>query len=248
MAAVLETVLKKGSKAKEATDSYIDDIMVDVTKISTKEVVEHLKGFGLIGCDMVEKKNDYNHINVAELDAVLKSINLAIKWGLREIEIRTDSAMVLSWVTSTVEKSGRIRTKSAGEVIVKRRLGILGELISEFKLQIKAVFVPSERNKADAPTWIKKQWLVEKEEVPVCCLGIGKLEELHGMNYMGVERTLYLVQKVDPHIKQEEVQKVVKNCVRCQPINWSRSKCTWSWGNWDFKELDKISYRHYILL
>ena len=48
MAAVLKTVLKKGSKTKEATDSYIDNIMVDVMKISTKEVVEHLKGFGLI--------------------------------------------------------------------------------------------------------------------------------------------------------------------------------------------------------
>ena len=47
MAAVLKTVLKKGSKTKEATNSYINDIMVDVTKISTKEVVEHLKGFGL---------------------------------------------------------------------------------------------------------------------------------------------------------------------------------------------------------
>ena len=47
MIAVLKTVLKKGSKTKEATDLYIDDIMVDVTKISTKEVVEHLKGFGL---------------------------------------------------------------------------------------------------------------------------------------------------------------------------------------------------------
>ena len=103
---------------------------------------------------MVEKKN-YNHINVAELDAVLKDINLAIKWGLREIEIRTDSAMVLSWVTSTVEESGRIRTKGAGKVIVKWRLGILGELISEFKLQIKAMFVPSEKNKADALKQIK---------------------------------------------------------------------------------------------
>ena len=47
MTAVLKTVLKKGSKAKEATDLYIDDIMVDVMKISTKQVVEHLKGFGL---------------------------------------------------------------------------------------------------------------------------------------------------------------------------------------------------------
>ena len=152
---------------------------------------------------------------MAELDAVLKGINLAIKWGLREIKIRTDSATVLSWVTSTEEESGRIRTKGAGEVIVKQRLGILGELISEFKLQIKAVFVPSERNKADALTRIKKQWLVEKEEALVCCLRIEELEELHGMHHMGVERTLYLVRKVDPHIKREEVQKVVKNCIRC---------------------------------
>ena len=105
---------------------------------------------------MVEKKNDYNHINMAKLDAVLKGINLAIKSGLREIEIRTDSATGLSWVTSTVEESGRIRAKGAGEVTVKRRLGILGELISEFKLQIKAGCVPFERNKADALTRIKK--------------------------------------------------------------------------------------------
>ena len=156
---------------------------------------------------------------MAELDAVLKGINLAIKWGLREIKIKTDSAMVLSWVTSTVEECGRIRRKGAGEIIVKRRLGILAKLISEFKLQIKAVFVPSERNKADALTQIKKQWFVEKEEVPVCCLGIGELEELHCMHHMGVERTLYLVWKVDSHIKWEEVQKVVKNCVRCQLID-----------------------------
>ena len=47
MTAVLKTVLKKGSETKEATDLYIDDIMVDVMNISTKEVVEHLKGFGL---------------------------------------------------------------------------------------------------------------------------------------------------------------------------------------------------------
>ena len=126
--------------------------------------------------------------------------------------------MVLSWVTSTVEESGRIRTKGAGKAIVKRGLGIFGELISEFKLQIKAVFVPSERNKADALTWIKKKWLVEKEEVPVCCLGIGELEELHGMHHMGVVRT-YLVRKADPHIKREEVQKVIKNCIRCQSID-----------------------------
>ena len=124
--------------------------------------------------------------------------------------------MVLSWVTSTGEWKN---TKGAGEVIVKQRLGILGDMMSEFEQQIKAVFVPSERNKVDVLTQIKKQWLVEKEEVPVCCLGIGELEELHAMHHMGVERMLYLVRKVDLHIKREEVQKVVKNCVRCQSID-----------------------------
>ena len=44
---MLKTVLKKGSRTKEVTDSYIDDIMVDVTKMSTKEVAEYLTGFGL---------------------------------------------------------------------------------------------------------------------------------------------------------------------------------------------------------
>ena len=39
------------------------------------------------------------------------------------------------------------------------------------------------------------------------------------MHHMGVERMLYLVRKVDPHIKREEVQKVVKNCVRRQSID-----------------------------
>ena len=117
----------------------------DASSIATGMVVE-TGSLVVEDSTWLRKKNDYNHINVAELDAVLKGINLAIKWGLREIEIRTDSATVLSWVTSTAEESGTIRTKGAGEIIVKRRLGILGELMSEFKLQIKAVFVPSERN------------------------------------------------------------------------------------------------------
>ena len=34
-----------------------------------------------------------------------------------------------------------------------------------------------------------------------------------------MERTLYLVWKVDPHIKWEEIQEVVKNCAQCQLID-----------------------------
>ena len=69
-------------------------------------------------CSMAKKKKDnYNHFNVAKLDVVLKGINLALKWGLREVVVRTDSATVLSKVNSTVEESGRIHMKSAEEMI-----------------------------------------------------------------------------------------------------------------------------------
>ena len=38
----------------------------------------------------LQKKDDSVHINVAELNATMKDINLALKWGLQAVEIRTD--------------------------------------------------------------------------------------------------------------------------------------------------------------
>ena len=33
----------------------------------------------------LRKKDDFNHTNLAELMAVLKGINLALKWGLTDV-------------------------------------------------------------------------------------------------------------------------------------------------------------------
>lgn len=54
---------------------------------------------------------------MAELDDVLKDVNLALKWGLSEMEVKADSATVLSWVKSAVEENRRIWKKVAGENI-----------------------------------------------------------------------------------------------------------------------------------
>ena len=93
----------------------------------------------------LQKKDDYNRINGAELEAVLKGVKLALKNGLRQMEVRTDATTVLSWVNSIVEESRRIRTKSAGGMIIKG-----GQLIAEFGFKMKAMLVPLEKNKADA--------------------------------------------------------------------------------------------------
>ena len=136
------------------------------------------------------------------------------------MEVRTDSATILSWLNAIVVESRTIRTKGEGEMIIKQRLEILRQLIAEFGLKMKAVFVPSEKNMADPLTRASKKWLIKEEnEVLVCCLGIKKLEELHSMHHMGVGRTLCLVQKVDPLIKREEVRRVVRNCIGCHSID-----------------------------
>ena len=56
-----------------------------------------------IGKDVVEDaswlrgKNNSSHINLGELDAALKGINLARKWGVKKLTLATDSAHCV-WV------------------------------------------------------------------------------------------------------------------------------------------------------
>ena len=55
--------------------------------------------------------------------------------------------------------------KGASEMIVKWRLGILQELMDLCSLKLCVDFVPSEKNKADVLTRVKKAWLwVPQEE------------------------------------------------------------------------------------
>ena len=205
----------------------------------------------------LRKKSDFGHINVAELDAVLKGINLALKWDLREIEVRTDSATVLSWMKSVVTAEKRVRTKGASEMVVKRRLGILRELMDVCSLKLCVTFVPSEKNKADALTRVKKAWLGmsrdnEDEEDEVCCVGAASIRELHRMHHMGVDRTLFVARKVDPAVTREKVRQVVRQCDRCQSIDPAPSvhESGEIWVDKDWKRLavDVTHYRHGMYL
>ena len=63
----------------------------------------------------LQKKDDSGHNNVAELDATMKDINLALKWGLQAMEIRTYLAQVASWIKSEVSGDKRIKTKGAAD-------------------------------------------------------------------------------------------------------------------------------------
>ena len=79
----------------------------------------------------LRKPLDVGHINVAELDAVLKGVNLALKWGFKDISIMTDSATVLSWLCSVLQGDFRAKVSGMSGMLVKRRLSIVKELVNE---------------------------------------------------------------------------------------------------------------------
>ena len=196
-------------------------VWCDASSIGMGVVVE-IGGSVIEDAAWLRKKDDYNHINVAELEATLKGVNLAVKWGLRKIELITDSATVSGWINLALTEDRRIKTKGAAEIIVKRRLCVLKNLIGELGLEITVKCVASQANKADVLTRVKKQWIenerAEMGENEFCAGGI-ELKEGHDVHHMGVERTLFLARKIDPTVTREEAKKVVQSCEQCQSIN-----------------------------
>lgn len=43
--------------------------------------------------------NDAAQINMAELDAVVRGLNLVLAWQMTEVEILTDSSIVFRWIS-----------------------------------------------------------------------------------------------------------------------------------------------------
>lgn len=67
----------------------------------------------------LRKKTDYDYINVAELDATIKGVNLALKWSLKDMEIRRDLTTVLSWIGSVITEKKKVQTKGAVEMVIR---------------------------------------------------------------------------------------------------------------------------------
>ncbi|XP_029642717.1 uncharacterized protein LOC115217217 [Octopus sinensis] len=142
-------------------------------------------------------------------------------------------------------------------MLVKRRLGVLGELIAEFGLKLNVLFVPSERNRADALTRVKRAWLEDPEEAQkgiatACRLDDSKLKRLHAMHHLRVDKTLYLAKKIDADVTRRNIRKVVGRCDRCQYIDFA--PCGHEQGNlsvehnWKRLAVDVTHYRQGIYL
>lgn len=96
--------------------------------------------------------NDARHINLAELDAALKGINLALQWQATVLHLVTDSACMNQWISDTLIGKAHVKTKATSEIFMRLCLGTLRALTEEYGLTINLTLVKSCQNHADCLT------------------------------------------------------------------------------------------------
>lgn len=203
----------------------------------------------------LRKQDDLAHINLAELEALLKGVNLALCWGLKRIDIVTDSATVHAWVSSILTGDRRIKTHGMSEALVRRRLCLLKDLILECGLSVQIKLVKSQFNKADNLTRVPKRWLSRKEETGVAMVCEKEvvdlhvlIKQVHSMHHFGVNRTFFTIKRCYPNIdvSKQDVERAIKYCKECLTIDPTTIK--WDPGHldcdqtWDRIAIDVTHY------
>ena len=211
------------------------------------------------------RSSEVTHINMAELDAVVKGLNMALTWGFTELTLHTDSATVHRWMSDALTGKSRLRTKAASEMLIRRRIGIVASLVQEYSLKLSVVLVPSAENRADELTRVPQRWLRALAEggsmdaSPYKC-GLAATEaELdaviarvhHESGHPGVRRTVYFVKRVHPGVTKRQVRSIVSRCETCRsidpaPVKWRPGKLevstTWSRVGMDITHYKGRSY------
>ena len=91
--------------------------LVDASSLATGVVLEKHGDILEDACWLHRTKNA-QHINLAELDATVKGLNLVLQWQARTVHLHTDSVCVYHWLTDTLTRRAQVRTKVASKMLV----------------------------------------------------------------------------------------------------------------------------------
>ena len=209
------------------------------------------------------RAEDASHINMAELDAMIKGVNMALEWQMKILHLRTDSLTVFHWISDALSGKARLRTKASSEMLIRRRVGTFKALLDEYGLTVDVKFVRSENNRADVLTRVPQRWLGrlnEGQDRPVCgavidTLSAERIMKIHeDTGHHGIRRTLYFSRRVCPAVCRKDVQQVVRACQVCQsidpaPVKWAKGELNveevWSRVGMD---VTHVNGRHYLTL
>ena len=96
-------------------------VWCDTSSIAIGTVLE-VDGRVVQDASWLRKKDNFTHINVAELESVLKGSNLALKQGLQDLEVKTDSGTVCGWI-ETIIREKKSENKRSSENDYKMKIG-----------------------------------------------------------------------------------------------------------------------------
>ena len=191
-------------------------VWVDASSLATGVAIEY-DGAIIEDASWLRLAHADKHINLAELNAVLRSVNLALHWRASVIHLRTDSACVHRWISDTLSGKAKVRTKAASEMLIRRRLSPLRELAAEYGLTIDVALVKSHANRADPLTRVPQRNPLSQ----LCAASMGELDParirtIHrSCGHPGVKRTHYFVKLVSPEVSKAAVREVVREYEEC---------------------------------
>ena len=231
-------------------------VWVDTSSLATGLVVES-NGVVAEDATWLWLVYEYKHINLAELDAVLRGWYRALQWNAKVIHLQTDSVCVHRWVADTFSGQTRVHTKAATEILIRHWLTMLWELAFEYKLEIDVGLVKSHENRADQLTRVPQRWLNEIRTMtepiePVCAIAekrdIAWIQAIRwSSEHPGVKRTLYFVRLINPRATKAEVWAVLMDCRECQsidsaPVQWKLGRLDVA-ENWNRVAMDLTHFR-----
>lgn len=180
------------------------------------------------------RAEDATHINLAELDAAVKGVNMALAWGATKVRLFTDSKTVFHWISDALSGRARLKTKASSEMLIRRRIALLTSLVTEYELSMSVDYVTSSCNLADSLTRVPHEWLrPEARQRNIACgaqadadtADVRLVHETCG--HPGIRRTLYFARRQDQTVTRQQAREAVRSCQACQaidpaPVRWTR--------------------------
>ena len=230
-------------------------VWVDASSVALGAVLE-VDGEVVEDASWLRKSTD-SHINLAELDAVVRGINLAVAWQMRQLTLVTDSRTVYHWLTNALSGKARLKTKAASELLIRRRLETVKNIVTEYNLDVQVRSVPSAENRADILTRVPKKWISPSATHEICTGAVmdADIRAVHETSgHPGIRRSLHLCRRLDPSVTRKQVQQVVRQCPACQTIDPAPQR--WQHGtlgvekNWARVSMDicHVDGQHYLTL
>ena len=207
-----------------------------------------------------DENNVDMHINMSELDAALNGVNMAIAWGFRRLAIQTDSVTVQRWLSDALTGKARLRTKAQSEMLIRRRVAVFRQLVTEYDLEATVALVPSAANRADELTRVPREWLQQSAAssdmsppppgpaAAAAVTAVASAEEVHAVHanvgHQGVRRTLWYARRElgTRRVTRTMVREVVRRCQTCASIDPAPER--WTGGSlsvertWDRVAMD----------